>query len=162
MKKLHYLLLLLILFSCKKENDGIKSDNNTGLFVKILSGNEQIGYSFQELDQDIVISIKDKDSIPYCKANFKYLINSGNGLVCNRHSSIKGEYRFRWLLSCNVGTQSASILIFDSINRIVDTLKLTATAKICDKWNRSCGLTVDSCSFSFDEIKTIISSTLVN
>ncbi len=159
MRKLIFLIFLFIIISCAKNSQEEDLSINTDLNATIISGNNQRGYSFQELENNLVIKIVDKDSIPYCAAKFKFLINKSNGYVCsryNRTSQNKGEYNFRWLLSSNLGNQNISIIALDSIDRIIDTIKFSATSQYSDTWNRSWGLPFDTCQFLFDRTANLI------
>lgn len=152
MKHLCIFISILLVLSCKKEQNE-SSIKNIGLKAKIVSGNNQLGLINQELDSTIKITVSDIKGDPYKKA--KLVFNTTNGKMMQDDSNL---YAVHWFLDCNVGIQNASIIVYDSIDRLIDTLKISSYAKKDSIWNRACGfpLRIQDSRFIFPTIQKII------
>ena len=145
--------MILFCISCEKE----KSDNNLNnkFVIKILSGDNQTGFINQELDSAIYIMIKDINGKPYNSATISN--GSKNGYIPNYIYASKGMYKVSWLLGSNEGSQKLSLVAYDSLKRLIDTVNISAIAKKDSYWNRSFGLPLfNDFSFIFPTIQKFV------
>jgi photosystem II stability/assembly factor-like uncharacterized protein len=122
--------------SCdKKEQDDelVKTDY---VFQKI-SGDNQIGYYQEELEDNIEIFYKGEDP------TIEFSIIKGNGKVFRNVNSIpeSGTIRTKWFLGCDSLQTLRAYLYVNNKSNLVDSLDFNATAypQIVD-WKTSCGL----------------------
>jgi hypothetical protein len=154
--KLNYFLLtvLLLALSCKKEKN--LDIQKTEYTAEILSGNQQYGIINQELDSIITIKITNKNGEIHHNAKISFL--TSNGSLFSVHHYFSDVYKMHWLLGCDEGIQDASIVVKDSADRLIDTLKIFSSAVKGDLWNRVCGLPlkIESADFLFAMTHKII------
>jgi hypothetical protein len=149
-----YLLVIILFFTyCKKE----KNDNNSHdkFVVEILSGENQKGIINQKLDSSINLMVRYPDGNPYNRAIIS--IGSGDGSILKRIYAKNGVYSILWLLGCNEGLQKLSVIAYDSIENLIDTINISAIAKKDSFWNRSCGIPMgNDFEFSFSSIQKFV------
>jgi hypothetical protein len=152
MKQICFFLLVIFISSCEK--DKVADHKNNAFVAETKSGNNQKGFINQELDSTISIVVKDLNGRAYSRARISFSTNDGNML---QYEISSGIYGVRWLLGCNEGIQNGSIVIKDSLDRLIDTIKVSAAVTKDLIWNRACGipLRIEYKLFIFPMIKKI-------
>lgn len=116
-------LMILFLFSCEKDNDGVKPGKSAPFGkLEIVHGDKQSGYFGEFLTDSIVIKASSFNS------DRKYLIKceitQGNGSIEHNYLSYGTDYYvdsrmplgIRWRLGCDYNTQKVRLYLYvDSI-----------------------------------------------
>jgi len=139
MKKLSYLLLVLIAFcfGCKKDKKG-SQDNNSGFNIQVIQGNNQTDTIGNLLKDSIRIRVTSNGNpVSNYIVQFKRS-NCQDVTIAEKTTSSDGQASFGWYLSGTTGGQWLNIILLNNSLNKKDSVLINATGIAATHgWHRS-------------------------